>query len=164
MGVPLTLSEITSQDEIGVIELGMSEPGELTVIAKIAQIDQAVITNIGVTHMEQLGSQENIYLEKMTIQDGLKPGGILFLNGDDPWLKTSEAKTGCRTIYYGTGKNCDYRAEEISLENGYPIFTAVHGEERMKVKLGIMGNASGSQCHGCSGSGRYQRNFHESCC
>lgn len=139
IGVPLTLSEITSQDEIGVIELGMSEPGELTVIAKIAQIDQAAITNIGVTHIEQLGSQENIYREKMTIQDGLKAGGTLFLNGDDAWLKDTTAKPGCRTIYYGTGENCDYRAEEITLEDGYPVFTAVHGEERIPMKLGVMG-------------------------
>lgn len=139
VGVPLTLSEITSQDEIGVIELGMSEPGELTVIAKIARIDQAVITNIGVTHIEQLGSQENIYREKMSIQDGLKPGGTLFLNGDDEWLRESTAKPGCKTIYYGTGANCDYRAKDILLEDGYPVFTAVHGEERILVRLGIMG-------------------------
>ena len=71
------MTEISSQDQIGVIELGMSEPGELTIIAQIAQINMAVITNIGITHIEQLGSQENIYKEKMTIQDGLKEGGIL---------------------------------------------------------------------------------------
>ena len=60
VGVPITISEISEQDEIGVIELGMSEPGELTAIAKIAKIDMAVITNIGITHIEQLGSRENI--------------------------------------------------------------------------------------------------------
>ena len=62
VGVPITLSEITSADEIGVLELGMSMPGELTVIAKIAQVDMAVITNVGITHIEQLGSQENIIM------------------------------------------------------------------------------------------------------
>ncbi|MBQ2404366.1 MAG: rod shape-determining protein, partial [Lachnospiraceae bacterium] len=77
VGVPITISEIREQDEIGVIELGMSEPGELTVIAKIAKIDMAVITNIGITHIEQLGSRENIYKEKMTIQDGLREHGVL---------------------------------------------------------------------------------------
>ena len=63
IGVPITMTEISSQDQIGVIELGMSEPGELTIIAQIAQINMAVITNIGITHIEQLGSQENIYKE-----------------------------------------------------------------------------------------------------
>ena len=52
----------------------MSEPGELTVIARIAKPDVAVITNIGITHIEQLGSRENIYREKLTIQDGLSDG------------------------------------------------------------------------------------------
>lgn len=141
VGVPITLSEITSEDEIGVLELGMSMPGELTVIAKLAKVDMAVITNVGVTHIEQLGSQENIYREKMTIQDGLKDGGVLFLNGDDPMLKTTRAKDGCRTVYYGTGDNSSYRAEDIRIEDGFPVFTAVCGEKetRIPVRLRIMG-------------------------
>lgn len=140
VGLPITLTEISGKDEIGVIELGMSEPGELTVIAKIAQIQMAVITNIGVTHMEQLGTKENIYQEKLTIQDGLKEGGILFLNGDDEFLKHTKAKKGCRTIYYGTGKNCDYRAQDVHLEDGFPAFTAVYGNQRVPVRLSVMGH------------------------
>lgn len=139
VGVPITLSEISEKDEIGVLELGMSEPGELTVIAQIAQVAMAVITNVGVTHIEQLGSQENIYREKLTIQDGLQAGGILFLNGDDPMLCKTVAKEGCKTVYYGTGVNASYRAEEIRIEDGYPRFIAVCGEKRLPVRLGIMG-------------------------
>lgn len=139
VGVPITLAGISSGDEIGVLELGMSEPGELTVIARIADVDMAVITNVGVTHIEQLGSQENIFREKMTIQDGLKDGGILFLNGDDERLKQTAAKAGCRTIFYGGGENCEYRFEDVRIHNGYPAFTAVHGDRRIPVQLGIMG-------------------------
>lgn len=139
VGVPITLSEITAADEIGVLELGMSMPGEMTVIARIARVDMAVITNVGVTHIEQLKTQENIYREKLKIQDGLKDGGILLLNGDDPMLGRTRAKEGCRTVYYGTGDSCDYRAEDICLKNGYPEFTAVHGDERVPVKLKMMG-------------------------
>lgn len=139
VGVPITLAGISSGDEVGVLELGMSEPGELTVIARIADVDMAVITNVGVTHIEQLGSQENIFREKMTIQDGLKDGGILFLNGDDERLKQAAAKAGCRTIFYGGGENCEYRFEDVRIHNGYPAFTAVHGDRRIPVQLGIMG-------------------------
>ncbi len=139
VGVPITLSEITSEDEIGVLELGMSMPGELTVIAQIARVDMAVITNIGVTHIEQLGSQENIFREKMTIQDGMRAGGVLLLNGDDPILRTAQAKAGCRTVWYGTGENSTYRAEEIRTEDGFPAFTAVCGDERVPVRLRVMG-------------------------
>lgn len=139
VGVPITMTEISGQDEIGVIELGMSEPGELTVIAGIAQIQMAVITNIGITHIEQLGSQENIFREKLSIQDGLTEHGILFLNGDDELLKKTTARDGFETIYYGTGENCHYRAADVRLENGYPVFTAVCGDERVPVRLKVMG-------------------------
>ena len=139
VGVPITISEISEQDEIGVIELGMSEPGELTVIAKIAKIDMAVITNIGITHIEQLGSRENIYKEKMTIQDGLREDGVLILNGDDDMLCSTKGKSGVKTVYYGTGSNCDFRAENINLNDGPAKFTAVHGEDRQEVVLGVMG-------------------------
>lgn len=139
VGVPITLSEITAADEIGVLELGMSEPGELTRIARIARVDMAVITNIGVTHIEQLGTQENIYREKLSIQDGLKDGGILLLNGDDEWLAKTTAKPGCWTVFYGTGANCQYRAEDIRLEDGYPVFTAVCNDVKLPVRLHTMG-------------------------
>lgn len=139
VGVPITLSEISHEDEIGVLELGMSMPGELTVIARIARIHMAVITNIGVTHIEQLGTQENIRREKLTIQDGLADGGVLFLNGDDPMLKDIKAKDGCRTVYYGTGPNSLYRAEDTTMEDGCPVFTAVCGRRRIPVHLRVMG-------------------------
>ena len=139
VGVPITISEISQKDEVGVIELGMSEPGELTVIAKIAKIDMAVITNIGITHIEQLGSRENIYKEKMTIQDGLRDDGVLILNGDDDMLCNTTGKPGTKTIYYGTGMNCDFRAENINLNDGPAKFTVVHGDERQDVELGVMG-------------------------
>ncbi len=139
VGVPVTISEISDEDQVGVIELGMSEPGELTVIAKIAQIDMAVITNIGITHIEQLGSRENIYREKMTIQDGLKDGGVLILNGDDDMLSATKGRDDIRTVYYGTGKNCDFRAEELVLHDGKAEFTAVYKNERQKIHLNVMG-------------------------
>lgn len=139
VGVPITISEISGDDQVGVIELGMSEPGELSVIAKIARIDMAVITNVGITHIEQLGSRENIYREKLTIQDGLKEGGLLILNGDDDLLKDTKGKDGVRTVYYGLGGHCDYRAEHIGHEDGGMVFTAVTPKETGTVRLSVMG-------------------------
>ncbi|MCI8453301.1 MAG: UDP-N-acetylmuramoyl-tripeptide--D-alanyl-D-alanine ligase, partial [Lachnospiraceae bacterium] len=126
-------------DEIGVIELGMSEPGELTIIARLAAINTAVITNIGDAHIEQFGSREKILREKMTIQDGLKDGGLLLLNGDDALLRGVQAKDSVRVLYYGTGAGCDYRAENIVLHDGKPEFTAVHGSKRCQVRLDVLG-------------------------
>ena len=139
IGVPLTISEISENDEIGVLELGMSEPGEMAVIAEIAAVDSAVMTNIGVTHIENLGSRENILKEKLHIQDGMKAGGILFVNGDNDMLSTVHAKAGCHTVRYGLGADNDYRAEDLSYLDGFPSFTMVHGEVRVPVKLTVMG-------------------------
>lgn len=139
VGVPITMWQISKEDEIAVIELGMSEPGELTRIARIAQPDIAVITNIGIAHIEQLGSREQICREKLTIQDGLRAGGLLLLNGDDDMLQTVKARDGFRTLYYGTGENCDYRGENIRTIDGKPAFTAVHGQEKVEVCLNVLG-------------------------
>lgn len=142
VGVPITISQISSQDEIGVIELGVSEPGEMERIARIARVDQAVMTNIGIAHIEQLGSQENICREKLHIQDGMKEGGILYVNGDDQILKTVRAKEGCRTVTYGTGDGCDYQAVDIHNEEGLPVFTALCKErgESAVVRLQVFGH------------------------
>ena len=113
VGVPITISEISKDDQVGVIELGMSEPGELKVISEIACIDMAVITNIGITHIEYLGSRENIYREKLTIQDGLKDGGLLILNGDDDLLSQMGPVKGSTPVFFGLGENSQFRADHI---------------------------------------------------
>ena len=100
VGVPITLAEIPEDARMGVIELGMSEPGEMTRIARVARVDCAIITNIGVAHIEQLGSQENILHEKLCIQDGMPEDGVLFLNGDDPLLAAVKI-TGDRPLWDG---------------------------------------------------------------
>ena len=139
VGVPITISDISDSDEIGVLELGMSEPGEMEVIADIARVDTAVITNIGVTHIENLGSRENILKEKLRIQDGMKKGGTLFLNGDNELLRDVRAKDGCETSFYGLGANCSYRAVNITYNGGRPAFDMVHGAAVVPVVLEVMG-------------------------
>ncbi len=89
VGVPITMFEMArSGAELAVIELGMSEPGEMTRIAQVACVDMAVMTNIGIAHIEQLKTQENILREKLHILDGMKDGGVLLLNGEDPLLSS----------------------------------------------------------------------------
>lgn len=140
VGLPLTLCQLSKEKEVAVLELGMSEPGELAVIAEIAAPSMAVITNIGVAHLEQLGTQENICREKMSIQKGFGDRGILLLNGDDEFLKAKKGESGFQTLYYGTGDNCDYRAVDIGEMNGYPVFQAVYKDESVKVQLNVFGH------------------------
>lgn len=140
VGVPITIAAIPKQAQIGVIELGMSEPGEMTRIARIARVDCAVMTNIGVTHIEQLGSQDNILKEKLHIQDGMAENGSLILNGDDGLLRSVIPEGNRRKILYGMSDDCQYRGEDLHLVNGYPVFSAVHENKRVTVRLRVMGS------------------------
>ena len=140
VGVPITLSSIPFTAQIAVVELGISEFGEMERIAQLARVDAAVVTNIGIAHIGQLGSQENIRAEKLCIQHGMNPNGTLFLNGDDPLLCNIHAEGGRKTVYYGIGEHCDCRAENLHLEDGYAVFTACCKGERVPVRLNVMGS------------------------
>ena len=118
---------------------GNSNSQEMTRIANVAQVNCAVMTNIGVAHIEQLGSQENILKEKLHIQDGMSEKGTLFLNGDDPLLRDVVPEGGRKKVLYGLSEGCDYRGEDLHLEEGYPVFTAVHGDEKVQLRLQVMG-------------------------
>lgn len=141
LGVPLTLSEMTGMEDIGVIEMGMSEPGEMSVIAHIARVNMAVMTNIGVSHIEQLGSREAICREKLHITDEMDENAVLFLNGDDELLMKLARNTGVKTLTYGMGGHCDYQAKDVHMEDNRIVFTAVckpQGESRI-VRLQVPG-------------------------
>lgn len=139
IGVPLTVLEI-GDEEIGVIEMGMSMPGEMAKISRIVRPDAAVFTNIADAHIEQFGSREKIRAEKMHIQDGMPDHSVMILNGDDPLLKDYDGlRPGFRRVLYGTAENADCRAEEIAMEDGLASFTAVIGQESARVSLNVFG-------------------------
>lgn len=140
VGLPITLSEMTNDDNIAVLELGMNVPGELGTISELADLDMAVITNIGVAHIEHFGSREAICREKYTITKGFHRGGQLFLNGDDPLLMQFKDSTGYPYVCYGTAPECEYRAERINMKNGKYRFEFVHNNERVPVTLSVLGH------------------------
>lgn len=65
--------------------------------------------------------------------------GTLFLNGDDPLLRDVVPEGGRKKVLYGLSEGCDYRGEDLHLEEGYPVFTAVHGDEKVQLRLQVMG-------------------------
>ncbi len=140
VGVPITMCSIPRTAGHRGDRAGDERTGRDGEYRPGGRVDSAVVTNIGIAHIEQLGSQENILREKLHIQDGMNPeGGILFVNGDDPLLADIQAEGGRRTIRYGMSAGCEYRAEDVRLDEGYPVFTAVMGEKRMPVRLQVMG-------------------------
>ena len=112
IGLPLTVFRLERKHEAIVLEMGMSHFGEIRYLASIARPDIAVITNIGMSHIENLGSQENIYRSKMQICDFFDENGVLIVNGDDKFL--AKKQKGIKTITYGIeNKGCDLVAENI---------------------------------------------------
>lgn len=117
IGLPLTVFRLSSEYGAAVLEMGMSEFGEMARIAAVAAPDYAVVTNIGLSHIGNLGSQENIRSEKLHITDRFHEGSALFLNGDDPMLAQLRGGFPFETVFFGTQPWCDFRAEEIECGN-----------------------------------------------
>ncbi|MBR5218308.1 MAG: UDP-N-acetylmuramoyl-tripeptide--D-alanyl-D-alanine ligase [Clostridia bacterium] len=134
IGLPLTLLKLSEQHSAAVIEMGMSAAGEISVLTRAAKPTAAVITNIGMSHIEHLKTRENILKAKLEILEGLAQDGVLIINGDDEYL-SKVSGTGFRTVRYGFGENCDIKGE-ITSENtmlcmGEKITIPIEGKHNM---------------------------------
>lgn len=139
LGVPIMLSQIGPEYQAAVLEAGMSEPGEMVRIASIIRPDLTIFTNIGVTHIENLGSRENIFREKFELAKAMAPGSPLIINGDNDILNRLDESCGYRLIRYGLGEHCEIRGEGIHQEGTETVFTAVCGKEQAAVRLRVAG-------------------------
>ena len=115
IGLPLTAFRLSFDDELAIFEMGMSAFGEISRLTKIASPETAIITNIGFSHIEHLGSRENILKAKLEVLEGMsETDGTVILNGDDEYLKSVVGTLPFETLTYGIeNKNCDIVAENI---------------------------------------------------
>lgn len=140
VGVPITLSEVDEEAKVSVIEMGMSEPGQMDRLSYLVRPDICVVTVIGVAHIEYLKTQENIRREKLSIVNHMNPAGVLFLCGDDKMLaEIKDTPVIDKTFYYGTEVWCDYRAENIHQDGYRYAYDYVHGDKRVSVLLNSLG-------------------------
>lgn len=113
IGLPLTVFNIREEHEVAVLEMGISNFGEMTRLAKVARPDICVITNIGVAHMENLGSRDGILKAKTEMFDYMNPEGTIILNGDDDKLRGFTPSNGIAPVYFGLDPSLPYHAEQI---------------------------------------------------
>ena len=145
IGVPLTLSEISDEHEIAVLELGMNVPGELGTISALTDLDCAVITNVGVAHIEFYGTKDAIAREKFTVTKGFTSGSpeekMLFLNHDDPLLMKYRGLGGFPVRTFGLSEGADYRGTDVRLDkNGRMVFVYERfGKRLFEVTLSVLG-------------------------
>ncbi|MDR1629579.1 MAG: UDP-N-acetylmuramoyl-tripeptide--D-alanyl-D-alanine ligase [Oscillospiraceae bacterium] len=139
IGMPMTLLRMESFHEAAVIEMGMNHFGEISRLSKCAKPTMALITNIGVSHIEYLGSRENILKAKLEILEGTQQGAPVILNGDDDLLSTAGI-TGFQTIYFGIhNPSSQVRACHIVEENGHTSFLADIFGTRQEITLPTVG-------------------------
>ena len=125
IGLPLTMLSLAEDDQAMVVEMGMSARGEIEYLSSLANPKIAVVTNIGTSHIEHLGSREGIRDAKMEIVRGMESGGALILNGDEPLL------AGISGAYYVSRNNPSaqfYISNVEQTDNGSAFDLKVDGE------------------------------------
>ncbi|MBQ7543068.1 MAG: UDP-N-acetylmuramoyl-tripeptide--D-alanyl-D-alanine ligase [Clostridia bacterium] len=139
IGLPRTLFRLEEDTEAAVIEMGMNHFGEISRLSKTALPTMGVIGNIGVSHIENLGSQANILRAKLEILDGMAEDAPLILNGDDPLLYGAKI-TDRPVYYYGVdNKFCRFKAYDIENRPAGVSFTLDFGCGEQRVDLPAMG-------------------------
>ncbi len=113
IGLPLTVFRLREEHEAAVLEMGISDFGEMSRLTKIAKPNIAVITNIGLCHLENLKTRDGILKAKTEIFQGLKENGTIILNGDDDKLCTIEEYQGKKPVYFGFGHSNAIYADQI---------------------------------------------------
>ncbi|MDF2537905.1 MAG: hypothetical protein K0S76_926 [Herbinix sp.] len=113
VGLPLTILKIRDHHEVAVLEMGISDFGEMHRLSEIAKPDICVITNIGQCHLENLGSRQGILKAKTEIFDFMSEDGRVCINGDDDMLATLQEIRGMKPIRFGLNKNNDIYADHI---------------------------------------------------
>jgi len=139
-GLPLQLLRLEARHEVAVIEMGMNHAGEIAALAKIAEPDWAVVTNVGPVHLEHFADGiAGIARAKYELVEALPADGLAFLNCDDRFVTEFGRGMLKRAICYGTGERARVRAVEIAETNDGVEFTVLVDDERVHVWLHLLG-------------------------
>ncbi len=141
IGLPLTLFRLEKEHNIGVTEMGMSGFGEIDSLSSMVKPETCVFTNIGMSHIEKLGSRENIRKAKFEMLNHAVRGGNVIFCGDDEMLwEAKDAFYGFRSASYGIANpECTVRATDITYGSDYTEFNLCHGEDKFKVQIPVLG-------------------------
>jgi UDP-N-acetylmuramoyl-tripeptide--D-alanyl-D-alanine ligase len=138
VGLPQTILAAGSHDEIAVWEIGMNHPGEIAALTNIAAPDAAIITNIGVAHIEFMGSREAIAAEKAALAEAVGADGTVILNADDQFSQGIAERTRAKVVFAGI-ENGSVRAIEVSQSPTGCEFTVLEGAHRCRAQLPVPG-------------------------
>jgi UDP-N-acetylmuramoyl-tripeptide--D-alanyl-D-alanine ligase len=140
-GLPLQLLRLEREHEVAVIEMGMNHAGEIAALAKIAEPDWAVVSNVGPVHLEFFPEGvAGIARAKYELIEALPKDGVAVLNFDDPYVALFGKGMGSRAVLYGMGEGAEVRAVHVA-EVGAEgvVFTVETKGQRASVQLKVLG-------------------------
>lgn len=138
VNIGLHVQDFRGAQEFFIQEIGGGRPGGASRHSRMILPEATIVTNIGHAHIGNYGTQEKLMESKLGIMDGMNKNGTLYLNGDDPLLRT--AKVPVDTVFYGVeNKEADYYADDINENVDHTTFTIVDGEERIPALINVLG-------------------------
>ncbi len=139
IGVPLTLLKMNDSHWVGVIEMGMSAPGEIDTLTRLAMPTVGVITNIGPAHLEFFGTTDKVAQAKGELLDNLKSEASAVLNADDAHFGILKKKFAGRLITFSIANKADVTASNVRQEKEYSDMTITMEGVRINVRLRAVG-------------------------
>jgi UDP-N-acetylmuramoyl-tripeptide--D-alanyl-D-alanine ligase len=140
IGLPLMLLKLSPEHDVAVLEMGMSEPGEMRQLKAIADPRVSLITNIGHAHLELLGGLEGVARAKGELWEGLRSDDWIGVNVDDPHVAKLALSARCRKKTFGINQEADVRAEDIGQPSANGVgFSLRMGEMKRPVGLAAFG-------------------------
>ena len=141
IGLPLTLLGLKEEHTAAVVEIGMRGFHQIEALAPIASPQIGIVTNVGETHMELLGSLENIAKAKQELVEAIPAGGTVILNADNKYVAgmRSAAKEGVKVMTFGLEQAADVKGEAIHTEGNVTKFMVTYANERHEYEVNMVG-------------------------
>ncbi len=145
IGVPLTALRASESTRFLVVEMGSRGRGHLTYLTSITPPNAAVVLNVGVAHLGEFGTQDDIAVAKGELVEALPADGVAVLNGDDHRVALMRDRTAATVVTFGTGDDVDVRVSNIGLDGiGHVGFEVVVAGESRRLELPLVGEHQAS--------------------
>jgi alanine racemase len=138
-GLPIALGRLEPSHEKAVLEMACDGFDEIRLLAGLTRPKVGIVTAVNPTHIEYLGSLEQIAVEKGRLVEALPPQGVAILNYDDERVRAMASRTRARVVFYGMDERADVRAKDVQLSANGAAFTLASDGHETPVRFPLLG-------------------------